>query len=90
MEPIKFPEANKILAKPESMSDSECGSLPIYCDGQTCTSCWKMTWKERLSALLFGKVWVYVVSGQTQPPIALEATRTVFVKVNNNKEKHHE
>lgn len=80
MEPIKFKQANKELLKPQSMTDEQCGSLPIFTDGNECISLWKMTWKERLSALLFGRVWVWVVSGRTQPPIALWAIREIFTE----------
>jgi hypothetical protein len=81
MEPINFLEANKTLGKPQGMTDEECGSLPIYNDGQYCISCWQMTWRERFSALFFGKVWLSVMSGHTQPPVALDVTKTIFVQV---------
>jgi hypothetical protein len=81
MKPIQFPEANATLAKPPGMTDEECGPLPVFNDGQQSISCWKMTWRERLSALVFGKVWLYVISGHTQPPVALEARKTIFVKI---------
>lgn len=61
------------------MGDDECGPLPVYQDlGAGITlSCWQMTLRERLSALVFGRVWVSVLmGGRTQPPIALEATRS--------------
>ena len=63
-----------------NMTDEECGTLPVFCYDETCVSCWRLSWKERLSALFFGTVWVWVWSGQTQPPIALRAKRTVFSK----------
>lgn len=78
MEPISFPEANKNLQKPQGMTDEECGPLPVYNDGQQSISCWKMTWRERLSALIYGRVWLYVHYGLSQPPVALSATKTVF------------
>lgn len=78
MEPMRFEQANKDLLKPEGWTDEECGSLPVYSDGRQCISLWKMTWCERLSALFFGKVWLYVISGQTQPPVGLMATREIF------------
>ena len=83
MKPVEFPQANRNLLKPDGMTDEECGSLPVYTDGRFCVSLWKMTWKERLSVLFFGKVWLWVHSGVTQPPVALEATKEIFV----NKEK---
>ena len=78
MKPVKFKEANKNLLKPNNMTDEECSNLWVYTDGEQCISCWKMTIKQRLSALFFGKVWISVLSGQTQPPIWLDCTKTVF------------
>lgn len=81
MEPEKFPQANKNLLKPEGWTDEECGSLPVFTDGKECISLWKMTWRERFSALFFGKIWLFVVSGQTQPPVSLMAAREIFKEV---------
>lgn len=80
MEPIQFPQANKNLLKPENMTDEECSSLPVYTDGQQCISLWKMTWIERLNVLLFGKLWVFVISGYTQPPIGFMVNKDIFRK----------
>ena len=81
MEPTKFEQANKDLLKPQGMTDEECGSLPVFTDGNECISCWKMTCRERFSALFFGKVWLSVYSGQTQPPVWLMAAKQIFKKV---------
>ena len=80
MKPISFKEQNKILTKPSSMTDDECQSMPVFTDGVNCISCWKLNLKDRLKALIFGKVWIYVWSGKTQPPIAPVFGRTVFEK----------
>ena len=80
MKPVKFKEVNKNLLKPNSMTDEECSSLWVYSDGQQCVSCWKLGWKERLTALFFGKVWLGILSGNTQPPVWLACTDTVFEK----------
>jgi hypothetical protein len=78
MEPMKFEQANRNLLKPEGMTDDECGPLPVFSDGTQCISLWKMTWRERLSALFFGKVWLFVYSGHTQPPVGLMAMNEIF------------
>lgn len=78
MKPVKFKEANKNLLKPNDMTDEECSSLWVYSDGVVCISCWKMSWKDRLSALLFGKVWLVVRSGKTQPPVYVDCSKTIF------------
>ena len=54
MEPISFGEANQSLAKPNNSTDEECGPLAVYTDGTVCTSCWKLSLRERISALIFG------------------------------------
>jgi hypothetical protein len=79
MTPIEFPEQTTILDKPSSMTDEECFSLPVFSDGSTCISVWKLNWKERLVVLLFGKLWLGVYSGVTQPPVFI-STKSVFIK----------
>lgn len=81
MEPTKFKQANKDLLKPEGWTDEECGTLPVFTDNKQCISLWKMTWRERFSALFFGKIWLSVHSGQTQPPVWLMAQKEIFTKV---------
>ena len=78
MEPVNFGESNKTLQKPSSMTDEECGPLYIYNDDKVCISKWRMGWKERLHCLFRGYVWLWVMSGSTQPPVVLEAKKTVF------------
>ena len=84
MEPTKFVQANKNLLKPEGMKDEECGSLQVFTDGKVCISLWQMTWGERLKALFFGKVWLFVHSGQTQPPVALMVEKEIFTQGDSN------
>ena len=81
MEPRSFPEANKELQKPEGWTDEECGPLPVFNDGMQSISCWRPSWRERLSILFFGKVWLWVIAGKTQPPVSIEGRKTVFKKV---------
>lgn len=51
------------------MTESECSSLHVWCDGYQCVSVWKATFIERLKILFTGKVWLGVLSGKTQPPV---------------------
>jgi hypothetical protein len=76
--PKEFAEQNKVLTKPQGMTDEECRSLPVYSDGVQCVSCWEMTWSERLAALITGRVWLQIYAGRTQPPVALTVGRTIF------------
>lgn len=78
----KFPEASYSLGRPSNMTDDECGSLWVYNDGRTCISCWKLTWRDRLIALLTGKIWLGVLSGRSQPPVWVTVGNTVFKKKN--------
>ena len=78
MKPIRFEQANKNLLRPANMTDEECSSLWVYTDGKQCVSCWRMTWKQRIKALLYGKIWLAVMSGQTQPPVWIDCEKTVF------------
>lgn len=78
MKPSSFPQATKTLAKPGNMTEEECGPLPVYSDGTQCISLWQMTWPERLKALFFGRLWVFVYSGVTQPPIGFVVDNKIF------------
>lgn len=79
MKPINFKQSTKVLQKPGTLSDSECGTLPVWCDGKQCVSCWKPSIKERINILFGGKVWLGVMSGKTQPPVFVAGKR-VFQK----------
>jgi hypothetical protein len=78
--PDTFPQSNKRLGPPKGHDHSAipCDSLDIYSDGEVCVSRWKLTWRERIHALLFGTAWVWVI-GANQPPVALDLKRTVFI-----------
>lgn len=80
MTPIKFSEANRQLLKPTEMSDEDCKPLWVYTDGQQCISCWRPSFWQRLQILAFGRVWLCVLTGQTQPPVWLDGRRSVFQK----------
>ena len=78
MTPINFPESNVVLHKPDLM-DEECGPLPIFQNDKHCISCWKPTWRERVSIIFHGRVWLSVRSvGGTQPPVSLRGYKTAF------------
>jgi len=57
MKPIEFPEQNTIYAEDQK----EYLPLPAYRDRYGCvTSKWKLSWRERFTALFRGSVWVHV------------------------------
>lgn len=82
MKPTNFKQSTKVLKRPSIMAESECQSLPVWCDGKQCVSCWKPSIRERLNILFSGKVWLGVLSGETQPPVYVTA-ECVFVKKSN-------
>ncbi len=76
MQPISFKASNKVLRPSDTVYSGdvrEVTDLPIWTNGEQCVSCWKISWRERLSALLFGRVWLAVLSGETQPPVSIHA-----------------
>ena len=73
MDPIKFDEANLVLTAPPTMKD-DCGDLYCHTTGDTVISKWKLTRRERLSALINGTCWVHVYTG---PPHAQPVGRAV-------------
>ena len=78
MRPIKFKYHNKTLLKPQRMTDEECGSLPVHADGESCVSCWRLGFFERVRALVFGRIWLTVYGGVTQPPVSLFCGKKFF------------
>lgn len=69
MKPVEFEGYNAVLRKPSYMTDEECGSLPILRLDGFCISCWRMTWRERLKVIVTGRIWLGILSGDTQPPV---------------------
>jgi hypothetical protein len=54
MKPIEFKEQNCVYAK----NQPEYLPLPVYkTEDGVVTSCWKLTWKERIKVLFRGHIW---------------------------------
>jgi hypothetical protein len=80
MKPTNFKYSNKTLQPPGDVLFSKTDvagidPLPVWTDGMQVVSCWKLSRRERLSALLFGRAWLAVLSGPTQPPALVVAQR---------------
>jgi len=73
MRPMEFKQSNVTLTGKGEIKD-----LPAFRDGEHIISCWKMSLREKLSALLFGKVWLIVKSNKTQPPVKIHCERKGF------------
>lgn len=83
MTPTQFPEQNNTLHPSSAVySNHVLGvePLPVWSDGEQSVSCWRMSWRERLSALIFGRAWLSILSGGTQPPAYVEASRSYFAR----------
>ena len=84
MKPIPFPEATRI-AQPSGREYSEnveqVKPIPIWTDGEQCVSLWHLSWRERIGLLFRGTLWVQVLSGAKQPPIAFWPHRKFFTHV---------
>ena len=80
MTPTHFFGCNRVLGPPAEHDSMRCqiAPLPVWTDGEVCLSSWKLSLRERVAALVFGRVWLYVASGRRQPPVALSAERTPF------------
>ena len=77
MKALHFKEATHVLDKPQGLK--EYGNLPIHFQKPQCVSKWKVSWRERISILIFGRVFVGVYSETPlQPPFWIKGTRTVF------------
>jgi len=82
MKPTAFEHSNQILqpSGEQLQKYSEnvvitVAPLPVWTNGEQCVSCWRMSLRERLSALLFGRVWLALLSGETQPPVLIQVGR---------------
>ena len=54
MNPIEFPEVNAVLAK----NQPQYRPLPVHVDAEgVVTSCWQLSWRERLTLLFTGIIW---------------------------------
>ena len=80
MTPTHFSGSNRVLGPPAEHDAVrvQIAPLPVWTDGEVCVSSWRLSLRERIAALVFGRVWLWVASGKTQPPVALSAERTPF------------
>jgi len=74
MFPVNFPEANVTMQAPPDAP--EVLSLRVYRDEHGFVSKWRMTWRERVRAVLFGSVFLYT-AGQHLPPANIQCKRRI-------------
>jgi len=87
MIPVTFPQQNRIYKKPEGWTDEQCSDLAVWegeapIDDQgttshTIISCWQPN-KEDIKAINEGKPIFMLISGHSQPPIAIQ-TENPFI-----------
>lgn len=90
MTPREFPESNATLTggPGRKVESAPVGNLPVWRShgdegvqvdqAPVIVSCWRPTWRERLSILVFGRVWLSIVSWRTHPPVSVRGRYTVF------------
>jgi hypothetical protein len=76
--PARFPEQNHTLRAPLSAPEVE--PLPVWIGSGQIVSCWRLSWRERFSALLGGRIWLAVLSERSMPPVAVRVSWTNFEK----------
>ena len=81
MKPIVFEEQTQVLGKPNSMSDEECGSLPVLQINGQCISCWELSPEEIKLVVETGKLWIGVYSGMSQPPVCPSVIEPIELKI---------
>ena len=66
--PVEFRGSNFVWKGwPADEKREEVLDLPAYRADHQTISCWRMTWRERLTVLFTGRVWLHVVGHQ--PPV---------------------
>lgn len=78
LKPVDFKESNNLLQPAFKGPNHE--GLRVFTDGKQCISCWKLTLRQRLCVLIFGRMWLGIRSGYTMPGVWLDCGLTCFVK----------
>ncbi|HUV00451.1 MAG TPA: hypothetical protein VMW32_05780 [Bacteroidales bacterium] len=74
MKPINFLESTGVLGPPKGHEKSVL-PLPVFRDGVQCISCWELTDEEMETIKRTRRVYVGIISGQTQPPIRVQVIK---------------
>lgn len=72
MRAVNFSWANSTLLAGDM---PDCEDLPVHKTGEIIISKWKLSWRERTSALFYGTAWIFVRAKSTAPPIAAQIER---------------
>jgi len=74
--PVHFYGHIKVLKLPSHVREAK--GVPVWTDGESCLSCWKMGIWDRIKFLFHGNVWMWIQTGESMPPVFLESERRVF------------
>lgn len=74
MKPVKFPEQNRTFVGPKG---GAIAPLQVYQDRNAIISCWKLSWRDVLSAIFFRHIWLSV-AGSKLPPLQIRCMKTAF------------
>lgn len=85
LKPVKFKEANRELL-PAAKAPNHKG-IYVFTDGEQCISRWKLTLRQRLCVLIYGRIWLGIKSGESMPGAWMDCGRTCFVRVKRRKGK---
>lgn len=79
--PVDFAEANCDLQP--LFRAKNCEGMRVFSDGEACISCWKMSFRQRLNALIYGRIWLSIKSGHSMPGTWLSCEKSCFIKDKN-------
>lgn len=83
LKPVPFKEANRELYP--AMYSKQHKGIVVFTDGEQCISRWKLTLRQRLSVLIFGRMWLGIRSGNSMPGAWLDCGMTCFIKEKKQK-----
>jgi hypothetical protein len=72
MTPHRFIQANTTLGggpADKYGTDDDVSDLPVFKGGGEIISVWRPSWRERLSILFGGSIWLRVAASRTHPPV---------------------
>jgi len=72
MFPVNFPEANVTIQPPSDAPEVK--AIRVLRHSEGFVSKWRMTWRERIRAVLFGSVYLYT-AGQGLSPANIQCKR---------------
>lgn len=80
MKAVNFLQSTNILSNPKGLEGYR--RLPVHFQAPQSVSKWKASWRERISILLFGTIFigVYVNKIEEQPPMWVQGKRNIFTK----------